>query len=332
MGISMRHTKLNVGMVGTNFVSDWMADALHSSQYFSAAAVYSRHEDTGRAFADKHGIARVYTDYSALLDDKSIDVIYIASPNALHYPQGTSALNAGKHVLMEKPLTLNRAQAEALFTLAAEKGLILFEAIRPVYDPFLPIVRESIARIAPVRRAVIEHCKYSSRYDSFKSGTVQNAFDPALGNAALMDIGVYSVHCAVALFGSPKSIAAQSVFLNNGMEALGCALLEYPAMNASVVYSKVTESVFSSVIEGECGSVTFDRLHMPSEVILYPRGDDAVRLPYTPPKNNMVCLLDAFYRCISGEAPPNGQSLCVLSVMDEMRRQTGIDFGEAERV
>lgn len=324
---------VRLGIIGTNFISDWMAQAAGQTDCCAPAAVYSRRGESGKAFAQKYGIGPVFTDYAEFTRSEAFDAVYVASPNALHYPQALEALQNGKHVLGEKPLALNEKQALALTGLAREKGLTLLEAIRPLYDPFLRVVSENLPRIGRARRATFEFCQYSSRYDRFKAGEHVNIFDASLGNAALMDLGVYCVHCCAALFGEPEGISAASSFLPNGAEASGTALLDYGELQAAIIYSKVTQSVFPSLIQGEEGTISFDTLNQPSRVTLHRRGENAVELPFAPVENNMVHELQVFARCIVGEENPgyyNAQSSMALRIMDEIRRQTGVDFGAPE--
>ena len=96
---------IRFGIIGTNFISDWMADAALKVDGIELAAVFSRKAETGRAFAQKHGIGTVYTDLSQMLSS-DIDAVYVASPTFKHYAHSLAALNAGKHVLCEKMLTV----------------------------------------------------------------------------------------------------------------------------------------------------------------------------------------------------------------------------------
>ena len=331
----MSETKkpVRIGIVGTNFISDWLAEAARMTDCCELAAVYSRSEERGTAFAQKHGLPLHFSDIDVFLGSDAIDAVYIASPNAMHYPQAIAALENGKHVLVEKPMAINAAQAEAMITLAKKKGLILLEAIRPVFDPFLQVVSENLPRIGRIRRATFEFCQYSSRYERFKAGEHVNVFDASLGNAALMDLAVYCLHTCVALFGSPKTIHAGASFLSNGTEAAGTILMDYETMQATITYSKVTDSVFPSLIQGETGTLVFDTLNQPSYVSLNHHDKRVEKLPFVPVKNNMVHELETFCRCVRGKENTekyDAQSLNVLKIMDEVRRQAGIDFGACE--
>jgi predicted dehydrogenase len=324
---------VRIGIVGTHFVSDWLAEAARQTGCCEAAAVYSRSGERGADFAQQCGLPRHFCDFGAFLKCDDIDAVYLASPNSLHYPQALAALDAGKHVLCEKPLAVTAAQGEAMIQRAKEVGLTLLEAIRPVHDPFLKVVAENLPRIGRVRHASFEFCQYSSRYGRFKAGEYVGIFDASLGNAAVMDLAVYCIHTCVALLGAPQCIHAGASFLPNGTEAAGTALLDYGGMQATLSWSKVTQSVFPSFIQGEEGTLAFDTLNQPSFVSLHHLDKRVEALPFVPVKNNMVFELEAFCRCIRGEETEdrfNAQSIEVLKIMDEIRKQTGIHFGACE--
>ncbi len=111
------------------------------------------------------------------------------------------ALEHKKHVLCEKVMAVNEAEVRSMIDCARRNQVVLLEAMRPDFDPAFDIVEQNLNRIGRLRRATFEFCQYSSRYDKFREGIVMNAFDPTLGNAAVMDIGVYCINSLVRLFG-----------------------------------------------------------------------------------------------------------------------------------
>jgi predicted dehydrogenase len=323
---------LRIGIIGTSFVSDWICEAAKMSDRCEISAVFSRDLSRGKAYAEKQCIGGCFDDEAAFFASNEIDAVYIASPNVLHYRQGLCALEKGKHVLCEKPLAINAAQAEPMIQLSREKGLVLLEAIRPVHDPFLAALKENLHKVGRVRRATFEFCQYSSRYDRFLAGERPNVFDASLGNAALMDLAVYCLHVCVALFGLPRQLTASASFLPNETEAAGTMLLNYGEQQTTISYSKVTQSVHPSIVQGEHGTLTFDTLNQPSYLRMLYRDGRTEEL-FTPVKNNMVHELNAFANLIASKASTRDydeQSLNVMRLLDEARRQIGIDFGAGE--
>lgn len=319
--------KIRFGIVGTNFVSDWMCDALKTCDGVEISSVFSRTLDTGRAFSEKHGIKEYFTDFDVFLE--RCDAVYIASPNFCHATQTAASLDKGKHVLVEKCAVASAHQWKSLVDKAKEKKLVLMEAMRPVHDPKLEKVREYIGKIGQIRRASFEFCQYSSRYDDFRRGIIQNAFRPEYSNAAVMDLGCYAIATCISLFGAPNSIKSQSVCLSNGFEGAGNVILSYESMSALISYSKIFNSFNPSVILGEDGCVTLEKLSTLPVVSLKSRmGEEAFS---EGEENNMVYIVRDFLKCV--EKPALADPFCditfkTVSVIDEIRRQNGIVFPE----
>ena len=319
---------IKLGIIGTNFVSDWLADCVRAVEGITVPAVYSRKKETGDAFAKKHSIPAIYTDMGDFLSS-DIDAVYIASPNALHFSQAEAAMRRKKHVLLEKPAALSEEDFVRLSQIAREEGVVLVEAMRPAHDPVMQEVRKTLPKLGKLRRAVFEFCQYSSRYDRFKAGEVLNAFNPKLGNAAVMDIGVYAVHSCVMLFGMPDSVEAESFIFENGMEGMGNARLKYGGFTAEIVYSKIHDSVAQSYITGELGSVTIGKLSTGEDVTLRMRGKEGVPLMAERQENNMVYEVEDFVKAIRGEIGTDEfveNTRITMRVIDEIRRQGGIRF------
>ena len=331
----METTGLRIGIVGTSMIAHRFADAAKRSGVVYPYAVCSRAEETGLAFAEAEGGLLVETDFERFLALHELDAVYIASPNALHFGQAMASLRAGKHVLLEKPTTSTLGEYRALAAEAERRGLVLMEAMRPLHDPAFALVGSAIERLGRIRRVDLEYCQYSSRYDRFLRGEVLNAFDPTLSNAALMDIGVYPIALLVALFGLPDRVCSDSLFLENGFEGAGEMLCRYPDFLATVSYSKITDSVAPSVITGELGSLSIDRINAPTRILLSLRSEPDAVLPCPSDENNMVYEAIDFYRAVRGEissAPFTEYSERTAEMLDLVRRQNGIVFPADNRL
>ena len=196
---------------------------------------------------------------------------------------------------------------------------------RTVRSFWKPCVRRTI------RRVELEYCQYSSRYDRFKAGEILNAFTPSLGNAAIMDIGVYAVHVCGLLFGMPDLTAdfySRSVFAENHMELMGEMLLPYRnSAPVRITYAKIYNSLNPSVILGENGGILIDKLSNPKSVRLKLRDGTDKELCTCPTDNNMTYELAAFARCIrTGENPHTRFSEIEMAILDRIREKNGIVF------
>lgn len=316
------------GLIGTNFITEWFLEQALLRKDFVLEAVYSRNMEKACSFAERYGAKKAFDALSDLYSDKDVDAIYIASPNCCHYEQAMGALTHGKHVLVEKPAATSEAEFTSMLRVAKENGVLVLEAMRPAFSPGIEMVRQYINDIAPVRYARIAYCQYSSRYDAFKEGRVLNAFNPALKNGALMDIGVYCIHVLVTLFGKPDVIQARSMLLNNGLDGAGAITVAYPDLLAQISYSKVSDSRTSSELQGECGTLLIDDICNPRRLTLWLRGGEPTEIAVPVTDFGMGAEIDAFLRMIQeGGAERFQQDTRVaLSIMDVVRVQTGITF------
>lgn len=315
--------------IGTGNIVKHFLEAALRVPGMEYAAVYSRKFETAQAFAKEYGVDRCFTSLQELAEAEDIDGVYIASPNACHCEQAVALLSAGKHVLCEKPIAANGRELKRMEEAAAMGKAVLLEAMRPVYDEGFTRLEQSIKKIGRIRQAVFQFCQYSSRYDNFKAGIIENAFQPGLSNAALLDIGVYCVHPMVRLFGMPEEIRADSIFLKNGFEGAGTILARYDGFQVTLLYSKINAQNTPCQIQGEEGTLLFwdmpdiKRIH-----IHYLNGQEET-IEIQKDSNNMLYEIKLWKQLIEEGAdakPYLTHSKWELAVMDEARKQTGVRF------
>lgn len=262
---------LRFGIIGTNFISEWFVAACRESGGRAVpVAVCSR--DRGRAedFARRQGVPTGVDSLDELCE--LVDAVYVASPDLLHHEQAMHALAAGRHVLVEKAMAANLAQVVEILDAARASGLVAMEAMRNVHAPAHRVIAEHLPQLGTIRHARFEKLQYSSRYDRFRAGTVLNAFDPALANSALADIGIYCLEPALDLFGVPHSVQGSSSHLHNGFEAGGSMVLDHTDLQVNLAWSKVVSGIGPSVINGEDAWLSFTDPGEPREVVLGRRG------------------------------------------------------------
>lgn len=195
---------VRVGVLGTaRVVSYGLIEPAQAVPGLEVAAVASRSPERAQAFAAERKIGRAFGSYQALLDDQEVDAVYIALPTALHAEWVRRALNAGKHVLCEKPLTADWQVAQELVTLAGKKGRVLMEGMHLRYSQKLRRQRELVAAGSYGRIVRIESCFRLRRIPDFNSD-FRSRFD--LGGGAAMDIGCYAVSCLRYMAGAEPRI------------------------------------------------------------------------------------------------------------------------------
>ena len=254
----MEREELRLGTIGSGTIVHHILDQVQKTPGIRLAAVYSRREDTGRALAAQYGPAAVYTDLERFLDNPDLDLVYIATPNLLHYAQTKQALLAGKHVLCEKPFCPQASQARELAALARDKGCFLIEAVPTTYLPNYQVLKGALGQIGPVKLILANYSKLSSRYGRLQKGERSNIFDPAMGGGCLMDINYYNAYLTVALFGTPKHAVYHPNLHPCGVDTSGVLHLDYGSFLAECAGAKDTWGINSVQIQGEDGYIFVD--------------------------------------------------------------------------
>lgn len=317
---------INIGVIGSNFITDRLIEGAREVNDVNIAAVYSRTEERAKEFADKHGIKNIYTSLEEMAKSALIDAVYIASPNALHSSQAIVFLNNKKHVLCEKAFASNTREVDAMIKAAKENDVVLMEAMKTTLLPNFRVIKENLHKIGKVRKYFASYCQYSSRYDKYKAGEVLNAF-----KKSLMDIGVYCISPMVNLFGKPNTIKANGVMLNTGVDGEGSVVFGYDDMEGAVIYSKISNSYIPSEIQGEEGNIIIDRINGFNNVKIIYRDGREEDLSLEQKKADMYYEVEEFVNLIkSGEKESKINSLKVsrdvIEVIEEARKQIGVIY------
>ncbi len=243
---------MQIGIVGAGMTVPWFLEAAKLIPEMEVRALFARKEEKRKEICEKYQVPVAYDSYEKLLADQSIDVLYLPVPNHLHYSFTKQALEAGKHVILEKPFTVTYEEAKKLAELARAKGLVLFEAITNQYNANYEKVRELLPGLGDVKIVQLNFSQYSSRYEAFKQGNIAPVFDPAKAGGALMDLNVYNIHFVVGLFGEPKAVHYYPN-MEKGVDTSGILVMEYPTFQCVCVAAKDCGAPLSVNIEGDKG-------------------------------------------------------------------------------
>ena len=246
---------MNICIVGNgNIVKRFLEDVQNITDvHIRSLCVREASRSKGEALAEQYHIDRVETDYSGVLSDPSVDAVYIGIANHMHYTYAKQALEAGKHVICEKPFTVNLQQAQELASLAMEKNLFLWEASKLPYSRTYEILRKNLTAIGTPRIVTCNYSRKSSRYDEYQKGSIHAAFDPEKAGGSLYDINVYNLHLTTLLFGAPKDIHYYANSGPNGIDISGTAVLEYDGFHAVCTGAKDSTSPSGAILQGEHG-------------------------------------------------------------------------------
>ena len=266
---------IRFGFIGTGRISDWAFKGLSEDKRLKVTAICSRTTEAAKAFIARHPElkeAGIYTSVEEMAKDPDIDAIYIGTPNQTHHDYALTILNAGKHVLCEKPLSISGDEAREMAAAARANGKLLMEAMISTFNPNFRAFARHIEDVAPLRQYHSSYCQYSSKYDGLKNGITASCFQ-AKTAGALRDIGIYALYPLVSLFGRPEKTSANlTVFqtTEGPTDIHGTLILNYGQMQASIIYSKVCDSLTGTEASGENGNLIMDDTRIARKVELAP--------------------------------------------------------------
>ncbi|MBQ9850156.1 MAG: Gfo/Idh/MocA family oxidoreductase [Clostridia bacterium] len=250
---------MRYGVIGTGWIAKSFIDGAREVCGSEFSAVYSRTAESGNKFAAENKIEKVYTDINEFANG-DFDAVYIASPNRLHYEQSKLMLESGKHVICEKPITVEPEELEELQALAEKNGLVYVEAIMYMFNPARELLKNAIGKIGKVTSAHFDFSQLSSKYPAYLRGELPNIFNPALATGCLMDLGIYCVYPALDLFGMPEKITACAHFMESGADGSGTAGLLYSDKLITFTYSKLGQDRLGSQIFGDEGTIKIESI------------------------------------------------------------------------
>ena len=320
---------IRFAVIGTNWITRQFVDAAHETGKYKLTAVYSRSLEQAQSFANDYPVEHLFTSLESMAQSDDIDAVYIASPNSLHAPQTELFLRHKKHVICEKPLASNIDEAERVIAAACENQVVLFEAFKTASLPNFQQLQQALPKLGQIRKAFINYCQYSSRYQRYLDGENPNTFNPAFSNGSIMDIGFYCLASAIALWGEPKQIQASASLLDSSVDAHGVVVMDYGDFSVTLQHSKVSDSTLPSEIQGEAGALVIEKISECQKVSFVPRGSKAQDLSQPQHINTMLYEAEAFARLVENnevDHPGLEVSRITAKVQTEIRRQTGVVF------
>lgn len=241
---------MKVGLLGTGMiVKDLMRtiDVLPFEKKYLLGTEQTREET--ETIAKENHFDQTFYDYDELLKS-DVDTVYVALPNFIHYSFSKKALEAGKNVIIEKPITANYKELEELKKIAKEKHLMMFEAMSVVHMPAYDAIQENLKELGDIKVVSLNYSQYSSRYKAFKEGTTLPVFDPHKAGGALMDLNVYNISFICGLFGEPKDVNYLAN-IEKGIDTSGVLTLDYGSFKAITIAAKDCKAPVMCSIQGD---------------------------------------------------------------------------------
>lgn len=332
----MMDRRLRFGILGTGNIARQFAEGVGGSARCVVTAVGSRSADTARGFAETYGIASAHGLYDALVNDTAIDAVYVSLPNSMHHEWTIKSLNAGKHVLCEKPIACSETEAREMFDAARGRGLVLAEAFMYRSHP------QTQAVLAEVAAGVIGRVKLIRASFCYSTRKIEGnvRFSTELVGGALMDIGCYCVDLARLVTGAdPESVHGVGKRHATGVDEYVSGTLGYKGgVLASFSCGMSVQSDNAALI---CGDLGYIRVPVPWKPPVEGGGYEVRTM--TPPKQDGVSRMKSDERVVAlppcgplygmeaddfaatvldGHAPtmPEADSLSNMRVLDALRR------------
>ena len=322
---------LRWGILAPGGIANKFAEAVRDFTAGTVVAVGSR--DAGRAadFADKHGIPRSYGTYADLVADEDVEAVYVASPHSGHREHAALAIDAGKHVLVEKALARNSSEVEDIFAAAQQKRVFAMEAMWTRHLPHIAEVRRRIADGA-IGEVVTLAADHGQALDLPNDHRLKN---PELAGGALLDLGVYPVAFAVDLLGPPVEVKALGRLTDTGVDGHVSLVLDYGEKTLAILDTTLwTKTPTTAVVSGTEGSIEIDGdFYAPNRVRLRKadRSRTVVEEWGGPIDNGFQFEAAEVARCVAdgkqeSERMTWASSRAVIGVLDEARRQVGVRY------
>ncbi len=318
---------LATGGIAHAFTADLRAAGL------DVVAVGSRSQAAAEAFARTFSIGRAYGGYEELMADADVDIVYIATPHPLHAANALAALEAGKHVLVEKPFTVNRAEAEAVRALAADRGLLAMEAMWTRYLPHMIRMRELLAAgaVGEIRAVSAGHAQ------SLPSDPAHRLNDLALGGGALLDLGIYPISFAWDVLGAPTSIRAVGRLADTGADTeVAVAMTHAGGAVSTALCSSRAAGVNTATVIGTEGRIVIDDYWLAPSTLRLLAPDGTVREEFDGRGSlgegrGMQFEAYAAERLVregrlDGDVLPISQTVEIMGCLDEIREQIGVRY------
>lgn len=319
---------MKVGILGTGFIAEKMAYAIDHIDDIEVYAVASRDISRAIEFGTKHNVQKAYGSYRKLVEDENVDLVYVATPHNLHFENALMCIEHKKNVLVEKPFTVNRKQAEILFSKAKENNVFICEAMWTRFMPSRKILEEVIDS------NIIGDIYQVTADLSYPMETKERIIRKELAGGALLDIGIYPLSFAQTVIEEePINIDGLCTYLESGVDANDSITLTYQGNKTAVLTSSMmVSSSRTGVIYGEKGYIVVEHIGNIDFINIYDSNDTLLQRLKTPEQINgyeyeiIACKKALEKGKLECEEHTHANTLQILSWMDTLRNKWNIKY------
>jgi predicted dehydrogenase len=316
------------GILGPGGIARAFAKDLTLLEGHTVGAVGSRSLSNAQSFADDFG-GTAYGSYEELINDSTIDAIYVATPHPAHHDNVISALDAGKAVLCEKPFAVNAKQAQAMVDAASRNKVALMEAMWARFLPHYAQVREIIASdvLGPI---ISIHADHGQR---LADQNIPRLIEPQLAGGALLDLGIYPISFAHMILGNPVAIYSSAVMTDKGVDAQSSMILTYEnGAQAVLTTTMIEQTPCRAVVAGLNGWLEIDRtFYNPASMRVVLSDGSVTEYPNTYRGHGLREQAESFKQLVqSGKLQSDilswKDTVDIMKSMDTVREQIGLKY------
>lgn len=326
---------MKLGILGTGMiVKDLLRtiDEIQLEKIYILGTVKTKEET--ELLVESYHLDQAFYDYDELLKS-DIDTVYVALPNHLHYAFSKKALEMGKHVIIEKPITSNAKELTHLISVAKNHQCMIFEAMNIHYLPAFRSLQENLSKVGKIKIVSFNYSQYSSRYNAFKEGTILPAFDYHKSGGALMDIHVYNINAIIGLFNLPKT-TQYLANVEKGIDTSGTMLYDYGSFKVVSIGAKDCKAPIYSTIQGDEGVLVINKpVNQMVEYTFIDNQGNETNYHFDEGKHRLYYEFIEFKRMIERKDYQQQEKMLNLSleisrIMEKARQQQNIVF-DADR-
>jgi predicted dehydrogenase len=316
------------GILGPGGIARAFAKDLTLLEGHTIGAVGSRSLNNAQSFADEFG-GKAYGSYDELVNDSTIDAIYVATPHPAHHDNVILALNAGKPVLCEKPFAVNAAEAHAMVEAASRNKVALMEAMWARFLPHYAKVREIVASgvLGPILSIQADHGQ------RLADQNIPRLVDPHLAGGALLDLGIYPISFAHMILGNPQLINSTAIMTDKGVDAQTSMIFTYENGAQSVLTTTMIEQTpCRAVVAGLHGWLEIDRtFYNPASMRIVLNDGSVTQYPNTYTGHGLREQAESFKQLVrSGKFESEilswQDTIDIMKTMDTVREQIGLKY------
>lgn len=320
--------RYNVGIIGAGNIAVKMARTLNAMPQTVAYAIASRDIAKAEKFAKEHGVEKYYGSYAELAEDPAVDLIYIATPHAMHFADARMCLEKGKPVLCEKAFTATASQAEELVKISHNLNVFITEAI---WTRYLPL---SLKIIKLAKSGIIGEPHFIEANIGYAVKDKERMIKPELAGGALLDLGVYPLNFAAMIFGGEvEKCVSACALTDTGVDAQDTITLFYPNDKIAVLScTMLCPTDKRGIIAGEKGYIVVDDINNPQYVVVKDLKGEIIEEHRAPEQISgfEYQVAESIEAIEKGEIEtpymPHAETVRIMEQMDALRREWGVCF------